>query len=402
MCGVHDLDRLWELVIYAAPPLLREFPPELFFDRELVWHEQQLGLPGQVAYANVVIDDGRAWSFTHVSDLAQRSGRRREHKTRVDNRFRGWPRMVVNAIAHFARERGATELRSPTSELAMEHTDRERTVEPELFERVYDRSLSRLAGVRRDGGWWVTDLRRQDDRIVAPEPRDESLPDPDRVVCICHEVERGLGHRDVDPELGRAADAEAPRSLERMLAVERDAGVRATYGVVGCLLNEVRPDLERDGHCVAFHSFDHDGSAERDQLHACREVDYRIKGYRTPRSTLGPDLSDERLAHHGFEWLASSAFSFGFEEPRLHRGIVRVPIHLDDFSLYDAGRDYDDWEHEALDLVERRSFTAISLHDCYAPHWLPRYAKLLERLAERAELRTVDEVAADVLLASAT
>lgn len=400
MCGVRDLDRLWELVIYGAPSVVREFPDELFFDPDLAWHQQHFGQPGQIAYANVVLDGERAWSFTHVADVVQRIGRRREHKTRVDNAFRGWPRMVLNAVAHFARQQGARELRTPTSELAMENTDLERTVQPELFERVYDRSLRQLDGARRDAGWWVTDLARNADRIVAPEPRQRPLARPERLVCLCHDLERGLGHRDVEPEFARQADAEAPRSLLRMLAAEREAEVRATYSVAGMLLDEVRPELESGGHCLAFHSYDH-GDGELDQLSACREVDYRLKGYRSPRSRIGPDLSDERLAHHDFEWLASSSWSFGFDEPQLRRGIVRMPIHLDDFSLHADGRDYEDWEREALQLVERQPVTAISLHDCYGPHWLPRYPALLEKLRARAELRTVDELSAEILLGSA-
>ena len=401
MCGVRDLRGLWELVIYGAPAVVRDFPPELFFDRDLVWHEQHLGLPGHVAYANMVVEGGRAWSFTHVADLVQRSGRAREHKTRVDNTFRGWPRMLVNAIAHAARDLGATELRTPTSALAMEHTDPKRDVEPELFERVYDRSLRQLEDVRAEEGWWVTDLERNADRIVVPEANDRPLPDG-RVVCLSHDTERGLGHLDVEPEFAREADAASPESLERMLAAEREAGVRATYCVVGSLLDEVRGRIEADGHCVAFHSFDHDMEGSVDQLAACRQVDYRIKGYRAPRSVLGPDLSDERLAHHGFEWLASSARSLGIDAPELRDGIVRVPVHLDDFSLHSEGRDYADWESEVLALVDRQTFTAIGLHDCYAPHWLPHFPGLLARLQERAELITIDEAAARVLLASAT
>ena len=41
------------------------------------------------------------------------------------------------------------------------------------------------------------------------------------------------------------------------------------------------------------------------QLPRCREVDYRIKGYRPPRSQITPELSDRNLLFHNFEWLAS-------------------------------------------------------------------------------------------------
>ena len=55
MCGKDDPERMREIVLYAEPPVLTEFPPDLFFDDELVWHQQQFGLPGQVACANLVL-----------------------------------------------------------------------------------------------------------------------------------------------------------------------------------------------------------------------------------------------------------------------------------------------------------------------------------------------------------
>ena len=399
MCGSEELDRQWQVLLYAAPELLAEFPRDLFFDRDVMWHEQHLGLPGQVASTNVVLDGGRAWSYVHQSDLVQRIGRRREHKTRVDSRFGSWPKLLVNALLDFAQRHGARELRVATAALAMEHTDPKREVAPELFERAYDRSLRHLDGVLERDGWWLVDVEANRDRIVAGEPAGEPLPTPERVVCVCHDIEHGLGHRDVDPGFAARADAEAPAALEAMLAAERAAGVRATYNVVGLLVDELRGRIEEDGHAVAFHSHDHGESP--DQLEGCRAVDYRIKGYRAPRSVIGADISDERLAGHNFEWFASSEYSLGFDRPRLSNRIVRVPVHLDDFRMHDSSLAYADWERIALERVGSQPVTVLSLHDCYGEYWLAGYETLLERLSERAELWTVDELAAHVTLAAA-
>jgi hypothetical protein len=73
---------------------------------------------------------------------------------------------------------------------------------------------------------------------------------------------------------------------------------------------------------------------------------------------------------------------------------------MDDFSLHREETDYAAWERAALAAVEQRPVTALSLHDCYAPRWLTHYEGFLERLRERAELWTVDELAAHVTLAS--
>jgi len=404
--GEDRLDRHWEIVIHAAPSLVEELPGELFFDRDLIWHEQHFGLPGQVATANVVLDGERMWAWGMQSDLVQRIKLRPEYKARVNTLFRSWPRMIMNAILDFARERGVSELRTARSEIEIEVSSHTRPVGPELFERIYDRSLKHLDGVRPENGWWLIDVDRNRERIVLPEPRRAPLPVPERVVCVCHDLERGLGHVQTDSALAREADRLAEANLERTLALERKAGVRATYNVVGQILPDVRERVEADGHAIAFHSYDHalepsPEDDEHDQLRRCRTVDYRAKGYRPVQSSIGPDLRDERLAFHNFEWLASSAYSLGTRKPELRNRLVRVPIHLDDFGLYRRGRPYRDWEQEAIELVEREPFTALCLHDCYAPLWLNGYSALLERLQERAELRTVDELSATVLLASA-
>jgi hypothetical protein len=183
-----------------------------------------------------------------------------------------------------------------------------------------------------------------------------------------------------------------------MLAVEAAADARVTYDVVGQILPEVREQIEAGGHALAFHSFDH--TDRGDQLPRCREVDYRLKGYRLPRSQRTPETTDERLALHNFEWLASSAYSYGFDSPRLENRIVRLPVAMDDFSLYTGQFAYEEWETNLLDHVDRAPVTAFGLHDCYAHLWLPRYAELLEKLRSRARFRTLDEVSADVLMSA--
>lgn len=80
MCGPIHLDTLWEVVLYADPELLREFPRELFFDPDLIWHQQHFGRAGQVATANLARRGDRLLSMVHISDLVQR---------RRDSRGRG-------------------------------------------------------------------------------------------------------------------------------------------------------------------------------------------------------------------------------------------------------------------------------------------------------------------------
>ncbi len=396
MCGARDPAELWQIVVHAAPPVIDEFPDELFFDSELLWHQQQFSRIGQVASVDMAARGGVLFTMAHQSDLVQRISRRRTYKTRVEKVFAGWHHLLLNAVAATAAEHGFREIRVPTSRLAMEHTDRARTVQPELFERVYDRAVHHHFRATPAGPWWSIDLPANRSKIVQPMRREERL-EPGKTVCLCHDVERGLGHRDVDPEFARRADAESPQALDRMLAIEAEAGVRATYNVVGCLLPELRERIERGGHSLAFHSYDHDLGQE--QLDACRRVDYRLKGYRAPQSRLTAELHDRGLCWHNFEWLASSVSSLGFAVPKLDNGLVKIPILLDDYDMHRHGRNFADWRRSTLTAIREHDFVALSLHDCYAGHWLPDYAEFLKEIKTMARLRTMDEVAADLFVA---
>jgi hypothetical protein len=396
MCGVDDPGAMWEIVLYAQPEVLAEFPPDLFFDDAVNWHQQQFGLPGQVATASLVLTGGTVHSITHVSDLVQRIGRRREHKTRIEKVLKGWNHMLLNAVLEFACEHEARHVRIPAAALAGRHTDRSRKVDLAIFERIYDRTVNSVFSPRAEGEWWVLNVETVRGRIVVPERRLEARA-ATTAVCICHEVERGLGHRDIEPPFARQADRSSEAALAAMRKIEADLGLRATYCVVGSLLDGLHAELKAERHCVAFHSFDHRLDRD-DQLVRCREADYRIKGYRPPWSRITAELTDRNLLFHNFEWLASSGKLLGIDAPELRNGLVRIPIALDDFPLHRGAMSFGDWEQRALQLISDRDFVAISLHDCYAPLWLDRYRDFLRQVAALGELRTLDEVAAEVTL----
>lgn len=397
MCGVREPRALHQIVVHAYGPVLDELPPALFFDEEILWHGQHFGLPGQVATASLALHAGTLYTMAHHSDVVQRISRRRALKTRVEKRFRGWHRVLLHAIVADAARRGIRRVRVPTARLAMRHTDRLRSVRPELFERVYDRAVGHLFQAARRGDWWQIDVARSRGALVPPAPCTGEIR-RGRTVCIVHDTERGLGHRDVDTAFAERADRSGPQALADMLEIERRLDVRTTYSVVGCLLGEVRDAIAAGAHALAFHSYDHGAG---DQLRRCRTVDYRLKGYRPPRSVLTPELEERQLCRHNFEWLASGVRSLGFATPRKEGRLVRIPICFDDFDLHCGTMDWQRWRERALAMVRAHEFVAFGLHDCYAEHWLPHYEELLRELKTMAALRTLDEVAADLQLAAA-
>lgn len=402
MCGVDDPNQCWEIVLYACPSYAKEFPEKLFLDNELVWHQQHFDKPWQVATANLLVHEQRLYALFHLSDIVQRISRRREYKTRIENRLKGWHLMLLNSIGNFAIQHNLFQIYSPTSRLAMKYTDLTRTVQPELFERVYDRDIHKLFTAQREGDWWVIDVKENQPRIVLAQKNSQVMT-REKTICVFHDIERGLGHLTVAPSFAEEAEQQAPGHLLNMLSIEQPLGVQATYNVVGLLLNEVRGSIEKAGHCLAFHSYDHklDDTSPQYLYQAakCRQVDYRLKGYRTPQSRMTPELIPRILCKHNYEWLASSAYSLKLKEPMLKDRLVYIPILFDDFDLYMGRLSYAEWEAKALGLIEQHHFVAFGLHDCYAHLWLPHYKDFLQKIGEMGHFRTLDQTANAIFLA---
>lgn len=404
MAECDDPGKLRQVILYAEEPVLGRFPPSLFFDDDLQWHRQQFGRPGQVAYANLVIHSDRIDCYALQSDLVQRVSRAPGHRNQVNIRFKGWARLLLNSVLRYALDSGFGTVRVAHSELVMRNAGRRFNPKPELFERVYD-GTPRQFGACREGDWWTIDV---DPNRLGPLARRYEIDERPKTICIMHDTERSLGHRSSDPALAQRADAAASETLRRMLEAEAAADVSATYNVVGCFYDEIHGAISGGGHAIAFHSFDHrlpdaaspdlDGS---EQLQLCRDVDYRLKGYRPPQSKILPGLNDSNLSQFNFEWLASSVRSLGAESPLMKNGIVKIPVHLDDYPLYRGELDYGQWEASLLALIEERDFVVVGLHDCYGHHWLDSYPALLKKLGGAASFSTLDQVAAELTLGQA-
>lgn len=425
MCGRKTLDGHVEVVLFADPAELEQLPRELFFDDDLVWHRQHFGMNGHVGFAYLFMDGRRLYGLNYVSDVVQRISRRREYATRVEKRFHGWRHMLFNSIVNFAVERGVTTLHSPTSELVMAHTDKARSVKKALFERIYDRTVTERFTATKANGWWVIDIASNRDRLVSPERRQDVVA-RERTICICHDIERGLGHVGIDAERVDTGNRIGAEALSAMIRCEKAAGVKATYSVLGCLFSDVRKDIETDGHCLAFHSYDHvirkhwrftryywafrrrladaSGASAKgrhaNQLFLCRLEDPRIRGFRPPQSRVTGEWDDFNLVLRNFDWCATSSPALP-GVPAMQNRLVKIPIRLDDFPLYKSRMPFREWQRRLVDEIRNRDFVAFGLHDCYADLWLSHYPGFLEAISKMGAIRTLDAVADETILASA-
>ena len=390
-----NLAKLWQINLYARE--IADFPAELFTDSTVNWHRQQLGRPGLVAAAGLYVDGRDGYVTLLQSDLCQQVHRHPRLKqicaSRINNRFRYWYKMLLNAVLDFAIERRLQNIFTPTAAQIVATT--RKAIDGELFCEIYDYPGIRYRSQRERVGaaeYWKLTVKENADLIVRLESQvtysTELTSTP--AICVYHDIEE-----DVDTKVSAQ---ECQAALVRMLEVEHARGVSVSYNILGTLFPRVAPMVAASGnHSIAFHTYDHRIDA-MNQLKLVREVDLQVKGFRTARSVITSELSDHALCFYNFEWLMSSASSFGFDLPRLENAIVKIPAHIDDYALSTGAESYEHWMERVMEATRSRSFVAIGLHDCYSKYWIEAYPQLLDRLKALGELLTCDEILNRVFL----
>src|SRR5262249_12878654 len=191
-CGITNPNALWEIVLYGFGAAVDSFPEELFFDPDLIWHQQHGGRRGQIASANLAVKGTNVYGMNYISDVVQRISRRREFKTRIENRFKGWQRMLLNSILNFAIEKGLKRIYSPTADWTLRHIPPSRRVQRDLFDRIYDQAVNDHFQAARQGPWWLIDVAANGGRAIISEKRTERV-ETAKTICLCHDrkTERG-------------------------------------------------------------------------------------------------------------------------------------------------------------------------------------------------------------------
>lgn len=386
----------YQMNLYARD--VSGFPRELFTDRKLNWHNQQLGEDGLIAAASLYAQDDALTVVLMQSDLCQQLYRHAELKrtcsTQVRKRFEAWHRMLFNAVLDCALDAGFASVCTPTADLALSRI--KKPVQPDLFRRIYDSVAGRYEcrKIRRNRAeYWEVPLRENAERVVrlSPSAQRDAGSGSRPLICVFHDIEEN-----VDTEV---TVQECNDNLIAMLNIEKSRRVRATYNVLGTHFPAKRQQIWDcdNGHSIGFHSFNHD-IADETQLTRCRQVDLQVKGYRPPQSKITSELTDYRLSYLNFEWIASGERSLGVKRCTLQNGIVKIPIFTDDYPIFTGQQDYAEWERRLLECARTRNFVAFSLHDCYGKFWIDHYDALLDKLADVGSLVTAEEVSNRVFL----
>ncbi len=372
-------------------------PIRLFRDRAVNWHAQQFGKDGLIAAAGLFVEGRVGYVTLLQSDLCQQIYRdaelKRECASRLNNRFRYWHKILLNAVLDFALDLGLDTIYSPTAAHILATTPKD--IAPELFIQIYDSVPTSYQCERctvGDAEYWRVELQNNRDRVALLNSKSSEIALPNRVICVYHDIEC-----DVDTAVSKD---DCIRALGRMLEIERSRSLSTTYNVLGTIYKEVAPSIMDAGtHTIGLHSYDHN-VGDVNQLPRSREVDLQVKGYRPAQSVITPEITEYNLSYYNFEWLLGWWKHFESIEPIVDRGIVKIPVHQDDYSLT-RDEKYEDWTEQLFRTVDQQRFVAVGLHDCYSKFWLHEYGDLLDRLLSAGEIWSGDQVVNHVYLANA-
>jgi len=438
--GLHDPDALYCVLLYASDEMAGQLPEELFFDPQVMIHNEHMGRPGLVATAHLYIDGDTLCTDEHQSDLVQRIANRREHKSWVEKRFGTWHHMLLNSILNFAVLKDLREIRIPIAQRVVEKY-LDIGVNSDLFERLYDRNVELHFKAQRQDDFWLINVAQHREKLIPLSRMAEPTSVPKRSACIVHDIGAAL-----------QGSADLAQHLEPILSAEADAGVRATYSVPGMRLDAVRAPIQQGGHAIAMRSFDNTpyryparrsndespamaaltrlyrrvnytlqkrfsmqagntptatairtaclNKARRvlgltivsDTLSLCRDADYYAKGYRQTPQDTDAGLTDDLLAYYHFEWVITDDDDADpTRRPTYQRGLMKLPITLT-FDGPAQGGDVSAWMGRLDEAVAADGMTTIHLPCDSAPQWLPHYPAMLEKLQQHSEIQTIQDV----------
>lgn len=216
---------------------------------------------------------------------------------------------------------------------------------------------------------------------------------------------------DYEGEYARTDKAEASLyGVTKILDLEEQFGIKATYNIVGKLMLDVPDIMQRiieGGHDVASHSHAHDilallNRAELEQdIRSMKEVfsgyGLKLTGVRSPQSRWS-FLQTKVMLENGLEWSAENDNGYVpfIIRKKLSRTLIRLPIILDDWEYMSGNISPDEMYHKLVmkadALSEQRLYGAIGFHPWVQGEddaRLKVFGEFLEYITDKAFLKTV-------------
>jgi hypothetical protein len=179
---------------------------------------------------------------------------------------------------------------------------------------------------------------------------------------------------------------ECRNMINEFLKLEKKYNIPTTYNVVGKLFEE-QPDLIEniinEGQEVAFHSYNHqkDWNPEyfSSEIALCRKASRIPVGYRSPRSQINA-IAVQTVWEKGFLWNAEG--DYHTEPYFIYKGLVRLPITGDDWSVGIGEVTAEKWVHNFSRLLKSRTYIAFGLHDYIASFDPDKILKAWEKILQ--------------------
>lgn len=191
-------------------------------------------------------------------------------------------------------------------------------------------------------------------------------------LTICH---------DYEGEYARPGLKEISRdSVKKILDIQKQQGIHATYNVVGKLFDD-EPDIIRrlidEGHDIASHSYGHRVMSKLNRSEVYEDIQYskeifkkwnlNLEGFRSPQSRWNFSLM-RALSENGFKW---SAEDESLKDPYVvykmgRQKMVRFPIIMDDWDYIRKNITPDQMYSQLIDkvkfIIDNHSYGAIGFH----------------------------------------
>jgi ubiquinone/menaquinone biosynthesis C-methylase UbiE/peptidoglycan/xylan/chitin deacetylase (PgdA/CDA1 family) len=208
---------------------------------------------------------------------------------------------------------------------------------------------------------------------------------------------------DIEQDCDSKADFAICRDIvKEFLRIEKKYNIIATYNIVGKLC-AAQPDLvqwiKESGHEVAYHSYNHQPDWQpkyyASEINLCKPLPYLAKGYRSPRSQWNKSTLGS-LWDNGFLWDAEDD---KHREPYfIYKGLVRLPIAGDDWTMQEGKRDPSSWCRDFSHELRVRRYCAFGSHDTvtsFAPEQrLQAWERVIQiALEKKATILTFSEAA---------
>ena len=224
---------------------------------------------------------------------------------------------------------------------------------------------------------------------------------------------------DYEGKYARADKQEASLyGVSKILDLEQEYGVKATYNIVGKLMLDVPHIMERiiqGGHDVGSHSYNHNilaklsrGELERD-VRLMKDIFYsygiELEGIRSPQSRWS-FLQTKVMLENELAWSAENDKGYNpyIICKKSTRRLIRLPIILDDWEYMSGNISADEMYAKLVlkvdILSERRLYGAIGFHPWVQGEddaRLKVFGEFLEYVTEKASLKTVTFSEASVL-----